>query len=154
MKKFKFKLQKLLDIRQSKEDIVKNELAREMGEQNKIRVKQQNYRNNINSVRKKFHDKMVIGESNAADLHSYHRFAAFAEKAIKDSQLAIDKMEPALNAIRERLMAATKERCIIEKLKDHRYKEWEYEVKRAIDKENDDMNQKIFLRTKGEYYAR
>jgi flagellar export protein FliJ len=128
MKKFKFKLQKLLDIRLVEEDKIKHELGKVVGEQNKLRVKQQKYLDETSQEKSKFHEKMKKGEFKFNELKIFSNFTDFAEKVIKNSQVEIDNMEPAVNEVRQRLIEATKQRKIIDKLKDKQYKEWEYDI--------------------------
>ena len=47
MKKFQFRLQKLLDIREARENEIKNELMKVLAQQNKERVFQDKLRNKI-----------------------------------------------------------------------------------------------------------
>lgn len=157
MKKFKFKLQKLLDIKLAAEDVIKHELAKAVGEQNVLRVKQQKYIAEIEKEKKTFHEKMKTGKYQFNELRVYSHFNEFADKVIKDSEQEIESMEPAINEIRSRLTEATKARRVIEKLKEKRYSEWKYEVRKHEDKEIDDMNQRVFARRKtkisrGVYY--
>jgi flagellar export protein FliJ len=55
-------------------------------------------------------------------------------------------MEPEIQSVRERLIEASREKKIVEKLKERKRLEYDYEVNREIAKENDDMNQKIFIK--------
>lgn len=47
MKSFKFRLQRLLDIREAKEKNIKNELAAILTVQNRERLKQEHYRKSV-----------------------------------------------------------------------------------------------------------
>lgn len=146
MKKFKFRLEKLLDAKVAKEKAIQNELAKAVGEQNIFRAKQSEYRSRVAAQKDDFHKRFVNKTVNFSELEMYHRFEVFAEKVVDDAQQKIDAMEPAIHRIRLRLTEASKERRTIEKLKERRFNEWKYNVTRAEDKENDDMNQKIYVR--------
>jgi flagellar FliJ protein len=146
MKKFKFRLEKLLEVRLAKEKLIKQELAKTISEQNVFRMKQSDYRDRVRAQKDRFHEKIAEGRTNYSELSMYHRFAEFSEKVIVDAQIKIDAMEPAINVIRGRLAEASKERRVIEKLKEKRYKEWNYKVARATENEVDDMNQKLYSR--------
>jgi flagellar protein FliJ len=146
MKKFKFRLEKLLDARLAKEKVVKIELAHAISEQNLFRTKQTEYRTRMEEQKKIFHDKMQTGKINISELKNYHVFEITADLVIRDSQRKIDDMEPAINVIRGRLNEAVKERRVIEKLKERRHDEWKYLADRAEHNEVDDMNQKLYMR--------
>ncbi|MGL4369836.1 MAG: flagellar export protein FliJ [Spirochaetota bacterium] len=146
MKKFKFRLEKLLDAKVAKEKAIQNELAKAVGAQNIYRMKQTEYAAKVSSQKDAFHKKFTEGSVRFGELEMFHRFENTAELVIADSQRKIDSMEPAINEIRSRLSIASQERKTIEKLKERRYREWQYHAKCAEDKENDDMNQKIYVR--------
>ena len=146
MKRFRFRLEKLLEARFAKEKEIQHELAKAIGEQNVFRNKQAEYRTRVGNQKEEFHARFINKTVNFTELEMYHRFEVFADKVIADSQTKIDSMEPAINRIRMRLEEASKERRTIEKLKERRYKEWQYKVTSAENKETDDMNQKLYVR--------
>ena len=146
MKKFKFRLEKLLEARLAKEKSVKQELAKAVSEQNVFRIKQNEYITRVDAQKKHFHDKMTAGRANISELMMYHRFEDFSKKVVDDAQKKIEAMEPAINVIRGRLAEASKERRVIEKLKEKRQREWQYLLDRATFNEIDDSNQKLYTR--------
>jgi flagellar FliJ protein len=146
MKKFKFRLEKLLEARLAKEKGVKIELAHAISEQNVFRTKQSNYISRMEDQKKLFHDKMKSGKINISELKNYHFFEVTVDLVIADTRNKIDAMEPAINVIRNKLNEAVKERRVIEKLKERRHDEWQYLANRAEYNEVDDMNQKLYMR--------
>lgn len=146
MKKFKFRLEKLLDAKNAKEKAVKLELAHAVSEQNLFRAKQNDYRDKVQHQKEKIHDLMRSGKVSIDQLRSFHSFEYISDLAIDDSQNKIDAMEPAINVIRNKLSEAVKERRTIEKLKERRKSEWQYKANIAEHNENDDMNQKLYMR--------
>jgi flagellar FliJ protein len=146
MKKFKFRLEKLLEARLAKEKQVKLELAKVVSEQNIFRMRQSEYRARVEDQKIRFHEKMAGGKTSYGELSMYHRFAEFSAKVISDAQQKIEAMEPAINRVRSRLAEASKERRVIEKLKEKRHGEWQYKVNRSEMLEIDDMNQKLYAR--------
>lgn len=146
MKKFKFKLQKVLDLRVAEEREIQYELAAAVGKQNILKVKQQNYRNEVNNQKNIYHEEMKSGNTNIQSMMNYQRFSEFAERIIKNSQVDIDNMQPEIDEIRSRLIEATKKRRTLEKLKEKKKEKWEEDIKKMTEKEMDDINQKIFMR--------
>lgn len=154
MKKFKFRLQKLLDIKLAKEKEIQHELAAEVSKQNVLIEKQNRYRDKVASERGRFHQLMSQQTGTFNQLNYFQRYSTVAERVIESSQLEIDAMEPAINEIRKRLSEAVKERQKIEKLKERKYEAWKYHIQREEEKEYDEINMKIFtrMREESEYY--
>lgn len=146
MKKFKFRLQRLLDIREAKEKDIKNELAAMLTVQNRERLKQEQYRNSIDEQHGKFAALIKSGRYSYSAASAFERYIDFAHRVIRDQQERIDAMEPEIQKVRDRLVEASRERKVVEKLKQRRWDEFMYEYNREIAKENDDTNQKIFVR--------
>jgi len=71
------------------------------------------------------------------------RFADVSRKAIDEAENRIQRLEPEVQRIREKLVQASREKKVVEKLKERKYEEFMYEFNREVSKENDDMNQKI-----------
>jgi flagellar export protein FliJ len=67
---------------------------------------------------------------------------------IKLQQEKIDSMEPEILKVRERLVEASRLLKVVEKLKEKKLQEYLYELNRETFKENDDINQKIYVNNK------
>lgn len=148
MKKFRFRLQKLLDIRESNENRIKNELASVLGLQNVERVKIDNINKNIGQQKRILSEKMRNSEISAEEAIRFERYIDSSLRAIDSTQVRIDELEPAVKEIRDRLTIASRDKKVVEKLKERQYEDYLYEVKMAEFKENDDMNQKMYARRK------
>lgn len=145
MKKFDFKLQKLLDLREAREQELKNELAALVSQQNIERMKQQELNNSIDYYSGNIRDKMVIGTVTVEETMMYEKFVDLSRRAIVFADRKIEEMEPGVNEARIRLVNASREKKVVEKLKEKKLEEYNYELNREINKENDDMNQKIYM---------
>ncbi len=150
MKKFQFKLHKLLDIREAKEKKIKNELAELVNIQNIERNKQIDLRQKMAERKKALRTTMEKKISSYNEVVLYERFTNMANKAINIAETKIQQMEPAVQKVKERLIEASKEKKIVEKLKERKFKEYSYKLNREIAKENDDMNQKIYLKKRAD----
>jgi flagellar FliJ protein len=150
MKKFKFTLQKLLDIREAFEKRIKNELAELVNLQNIERNKQielqQRMLERKNVIRTLIQNKTF----SYGEVMMYEKFTDSANKAINIAEYKIKKMEPGIQRVREKLVEASKEKKVVEKLKERKFKDYLYKLNREIAKENDDMNQKIFLKKRAD----
>ena len=150
MKKFKFSLQKLLDLRAAQEKAIKNELAELVHIQNIERNKQNEYRQKISARKEQLRGKLKRKTVSYDEILVHERFVDSANKAINIAELKIQEMEPEIQKVRERLMEASKERKVVEKLKERKYSEYLYNINREINKENDDINQKLFLKQRAD----
>ena len=146
MKKFRFTLQRLLDIREARETEVKNELMKVLSLQNRERVIQDELKNKINSYETRYSEKIKKGMFSAEEALFLLKYTDISRRAIIESDRRIEELQPEVDRIRERLVAASREKKIVEKLKDRKYEEYEYEFNQETAKENDDMNQKLYHR--------
>lgn len=144
MKKFQFRLQKLLDIREARENEIKNELMKILALQNKERVFQDELRNKIQHYETGYRDMQKKGSFRSEDALAVLRFADVSRKAIDEAERRIEKLEPEVHRIRELLVIASRDKKVVEKLKERKFEEYNYELNKEIAKENDDMNQKIY----------
>jgi len=146
MKKFIFTLQKLLELREAREREVKNELARVVSIQNRERVKQDQLRRDIQENQNRLRAGMRKGDISAEDIVLYEKYFHVSQRAINTAGDKIRSMEPEVNRIREKLVQASKDRKIVEKLRERKLEEYEYLLHRETAKENDDINQNVFNR--------
>lgn len=144
MKKFRFTLQKLLDIREARETEVKNELMKVLSLQNRERILQDELRSKISRYEVQYSERIKKGHFSADEVMSMMRYTDVARKAIIEAERRIEALQPEVDSIRERLVAASREKKIVEKLKERKYEEFEYEFNKEMAKENDDMNQKLY----------
>lgn len=144
MKKFAFRLQKLLNIKKAYERQIQHQLAHEVSRQNALIQKQDQLRSKVAEQQALFHDTMKQHRDTVDSLRTFHQYASYADSVISDAQRQIEELQPVINEIRGRLSEAVKERRKIEKLKERKYEEWKYMVKREEEKELDEQNMKIY----------
>lgn len=150
MKKFKFKLQRLLDIREAREKEIQNEMAVLLNIQNIERIKQEEYKSKIALEHENFNLKLKEGRFSYTDALNFERFIQFSHRVIDVAQERIDGMEPDIQRVRDRLIEASREKKVTERLKEKRLKDFNYQLNSELAKENDDLNQKIFMRRRAE----
>lgn len=144
MKKFKFKLQTLLHIREVREREIQYELARIVSLQNRERALQDELRRRIEEQKALFGGRLKKGVFSGSEAVLFERFIDVALRAIDAAEDKINKMEPEIIEIRGRLIEASRERKVVEKLKERKRVEYNYELNRELAKEMDEMNQKIY----------
>lgn len=146
MKKFRFTLQRLLDIREARETEVKNELMKVLGLQNLERILQDEMKTKISRYEVQYSERLKKGIFSADEVMSLMRYSDVSRHAIVESQRKIEDLQPEVDRIREKLVVASRDKKIVEKLKDRKFEEYEYEFNREQAKENDDINQKLYHR--------
>lgn len=146
MKKFQFKLQKLLDLRFVREREVEMRLAKVIAAQNVHVQKKNDMLQKIEAQRLYLTGKMQSGKFSYMEAMQAERYIDYAEKVVAFSKQMIAEMEPAVNKVRAELIEAQKQRKIVEKLKEKSYEEYLYEYQQAEAKEMDDANQKLYIR--------
>lgn len=148
MKKFVFKLQPLLDLREAKEQQIRNELSAVVSKQNAERMRQEELRAKIreqgNSIRQHWKD----GSPDPAGAMQFGNYQMQALRAIDAAEQKIQELEPEAEKIRKRLLQASMEKKLVEKLKERKLEEYRHEVIRKQRTESDDINQKLYNRGK------
>lgn len=150
MKKFVFNLQALLNMREAKEREIQYELSRVVGLQNLERVKQEELRVKMEAQRSRYGERLRGGIASPAEALQYQRFIDRALHAIDGAQERIQALEPQVQEIRGRLIEASREKKVVEKLRERKQEEYNYEVNRELAKESDEMNQKRYARRMAE----
>jgi flagellar protein FliJ len=150
MRRFKFKLQSLLELRAAREKEIQGELSKLLSIQNIERVRQEDYRRRMSEEHRKLSDRIRGGMYSYSEAMAFERFIEFAGRVIKTTQEKIEAMEPGIREVRGRLIEASKDRKVIERLKDKKWKEYLYELNRETIRENEESNHKIFEKMKRE----
>lgn len=138
MGKFIFRLQPVLNIKKQIEDSLKNDLGKAISEYekekeiyNKIEQEREEFAESINS-------KTQEGIS-IRDLQKYSKYISFLNDKVKYQMEKVKKAQDNVDKYREKLIKATQERKIIDKLKDKKYAEY---LKEQLKKEQQ-INEEI-----------
>ena len=144
MKKFKFNLQTLLNIREAREREIQYELARIVSLQNRERARQDELRRRINEQKALFGGRLKKGAYSGSEAILFERFVDVSLRAIDAAEEKINRMEPEIREVRSRLIEASRARKVVEKLRERKREQYNYELNREFAKETDEMNQKIY----------
>jgi flagellar FliJ protein len=148
MKRFKFNLQTLLNIREARERQIQNELAQIVRIQNIERARQDELRRRIGEQQSLFGNRLRRGACSADEAIMFERFVDVSLRAIDAAGDRIQRMEPQIREVRARLVEASRARKVVERLRERKRAEYDYELNRELAKENDEMNQKIYASMK------
>ncbi len=146
MKKFEFKLQKLLEIRQKKEDQEKIELGRASGAYQYILNKKEKIVDNVRTT------LAALGKNkaklNLKDLQAYDRMVKDADVAVKRLEVEIEEKRKIMQEHIDKYAALKRERRVVEILKEKAYKRYEDEASKDEQKLIDEIGKDQFVRNK------
>ncbi len=144
MAKFKFKLQKLLELREREENNKKNLLAKVQSRiniENAVIVEMAVRRKDILT------SSSVKGRSYNSNELSLHRMMVLGtENRVSCANSKLQDMQPELDAARQEFMEARKNRLAIEKLRDKRKKEYDLETRRREAVELSEIGEQMYNR--------
>lgn len=138
MKKFKYKMETLLKLKENLEKQLKIEfinmkncLTEEKEKLNKLNQRYHKYESLL--------IKNLKNELNITDINSHKNSLVFINKKINEQEELINEIEEDLEKIIKNLIQIIKEKKVLEKLKDKEYEKYKIELKKEEDKEIDDF---------------
>lgn len=146
MKKFVFNLQALLNIRGAREREIQYELSHVVGQQNRERLVQDELRAKMDGQKIRYGQRLRSGAASTSEAMQFQRFIDSAIHAIAGAETRIQALEPKVQEIRARLIEASREKKVVEKLRERKLVDYHYEVNRELAKEADELNQKRYAR--------
>ena len=116
MKPFKFKLEKILGLREFKEEEVRNELGRIRGELTRAVLRKQALQEE--SVRSRAEMLNEAGNISCLDIIDYDNYSRGLKRQIENQDLIILEIKEQEAKVIARYMEARKDRLVLEKLKE------------------------------------
>lgn len=145
MRAFHFGLESVLSLRKMKEE----EALRRFLSVRNLHEKKRQALDRIFETRRLAQEEMGSKEEGSVDvkeLLQYQRYLAGLAVQIAAARSELVRLEKELAARREILVAATKDRKVMEKAKEKRFEEWQLEFRRAEQKETDEVGTQLYLR--------
>ncbi len=140
----KFKLQSVLNYRQSLEGQAQQVLATSLQRQNDLENQLQMQQGNLQKHDTELKDRQKDGLT-VAEIDLYESQIGHCRLLIEDIQLQLKRLEQQIASEREELLHVARERQVLEKLKDKQDAEYRQELSR---KEREILDE-ISLRSKG-----
>lgn len=138
MKKFQFRYESILKMRIDKEEDIKNTLAKLIKELkvmkeelNRVRDEEQRF---LSQVDKRLEEGCTLDE-----LRRYEQNKAWMKSEIENLLFYISAKEKEILAARKELVEATKQKKIMEKLKEQEMEDYQKELQAAEDKLTDQI---------------
>ncbi len=145
MSKFKFKLETVLKVKTRVEDLRKIELREAELRREKARLElcrwQDEVEANIRIYREKFQQRIVPEEAN-----NYHLYLTWLNRQVDSALLKLQECEREVNERRLKLIEASKEKRILEKLKEKAYQAYQAEQLNIEIKFLDELGTGRFIR--------
>lgn len=130
MKSFRFKLQPVLHHRQKKEDIFKKELAEVRLLFDREKAVLDKLRSRLSDLQAELRIKQQTSFT-APEAVSYSAFIDRVEREIEVQTIKLTDIASEVRRAQERLVEASKDKKILEKLHDKRYEEYKIESDKA-----------------------
>ncbi|NLW47797.1 MAG: flagellar export protein FliJ [Firmicutes bacterium] len=147
MSKFKFKLETVLKIKIRIEDLRKIELREAELRSEKARIElcrwQDEVEANIRFYREKFQLRFIPEEAN-----DYHRYLIWLNRQVDLAMLKLQECQREVAQCRQRLIEASKEKKVLEKLKEKAYRAYQAEQLNAEIKFLDELGTGRYIRDK------
>jgi flagellar FliJ protein len=141
-KKFIYRLQKVLDHRQRKEDLLKGELAAAI----RTRDKEVALLNNMVERRTKAQKQLQanLARGDVSEIQFTNAFIEQMAQKLDAQNRTVAKANQSVEETRSKLTVAAKERKIMEKHKEKQHEEWKEEEKKAENKFINELATNIF----------
>lgn len=127
MPRFKFSLQRVLEIRKHKEELLKNELVtlrrEHTHEESILRELETKHIEQLNEIRKRQSCPNISSE----EMLRYYLYLERLDNDIERQQTKLLELEQKVEAAKERLIKASQERKVLEKLHERKFEEWKWE---------------------------
>lgn len=148
MKKFRFRLEALLTLRQQCEDEQRRVVA---GLLSRINDQQQQTLQMASQIRQQGQKLKTMLATDKVDLEwmrCYWSYVASVQQAIRKRIETIAGIQKDLTVARQELSEAAKQKKILAKLKEKKKQRYDAEVARAEDRQTDEIGRNIFLRSR------
>lgn len=136
MADFKFRLQKILEHRETLENVKKGEFGKV---QNKLKLENEKLTELKNTKQAVAAKKEEISKTSITmnELQKYNNYLMDLSEKMQLQTKTIEQVKQEVEEVRKELIETTKDKKIIEKLKTRDYEEFLYEEKIKEEKEND-----------------
>ena len=132
MEKFNFKLERVLDYKKGVETNKKNEYGKASQKLNDDEILLQNYNDYKEGLAKERNNSVINTSIN--DLKMYNNFLDNINNRINIQKKEVHKSRKEMETAKDELLEATKEKKMFEKLKEYRYDEYLYSLKKDEEK--------------------
>jgi flagellar FliJ protein len=142
---FRFRLERVLDIRKRKEELIRAELAeaklaREYEETVLLRL-QEDLQRYLDDLRRRQKERVLPWE-----MLWYHLYLDNLKNQIRNQKKRLQELDEKIDQITQRLVKASQDRRVLERLKERQYEEYLLEMERAEQAILDELGLNMFIR--------
>ncbi len=145
MKKFSFRLQKVMDLREQKERMRQQELAASIRQEKTQRIEVTRRK----KAQLQYGEKIVAGSHSGGDLSKTMLYRAYQDrlsKEISEESLTLQKWEKKTRRSRDILLEASRKRKTMESLKERGFAEYQKLEQREDQILTDETAARVYLR--------
>lgn len=147
MKKFNFKLDKLIKIREHQEKIAKDHYFRVL--QKKVRMENENTQmageieENLFEESRYFSEKKEFGYQ---DIFLFEQYRKGLELKINENNIKKEELKPELEKLRQELLIATRKKKVVEKIKEKQFADYKKKMNNFLIKQQDEAASGMYIR--------
>ena len=144
MKQFQFRLQKVMETTQTKEEVKKRELAVALG---RLRENEAQLEKLLDSLEQHIKHYESCCNRSAFKVSELRNLSGYTEKLRQDIQAQVKKiaqLTETARLIRKKLMEITKDKKVLEKLKDRKYEEFKKKLRSMEQKFMDEVSARSY----------
>jgi len=144
MKQFQFRLQKVMETTKTKEEIKKRELAAALG---RLRKNEAQLETLLDSLEQHIMHYQSCCKRSALKVSELRNLSGYTEKLRQDIQAQVKKtaqLTETARLIREKLLEITKDKKVLEKLKDRKYEEFKKKLRSMEQKFMDEVSARSY----------
>lgn len=128
---FRFNLQRILDIRTHKEAMLKNELGLAKKKLYAEQLKKEQLCEEYKRQQKILFTKKLKEHPTAEELNCFNAYFNRLNFEIRKQEFIIEKRQQEVNEINQKLVIATQEKRVLERLKERQYAQFVYNLRKA-----------------------
>jgi len=147
MRRFKYRFEKILSYRGHQEKQRQREFATALGLQQAQQEKLSNLRRGQAETQME-KEKHLVGKVEPTRLSGYYRYYLKLRHLEMAGREVLGHLSRDVDKKREILVEATRKKKIYEKLKERHFQRYLHDTNLAMQKETDDIGQKIFVRNR------
>ncbi len=142
---FQFRYQRILDIRELEEDQEKARFAeiqqKLSAEKRKLREHKQELQDLLSSE-----GKNRKNQTNVQNFLQLQRYASLLENRISRQQRVVEEWQEKLDKQRKKLIEASQQRQVMDKLKENDFEEFQEEIRKEEERQNNEIANQQFYR--------
>jgi len=150
MKQFEFRLQKVMETTRAREELQKKELALALADVERSEAMLERMIDTLEDELDSFAGQRGSGTIKVSALAQYASYADGLLKDINRQRQEIEKLADLVEQHRQKLLEITKDKKILERLKEKRYEEYQRKLRQVEQKFMDELSVRSFHNNNGE----